>query len=155
MTGEAPLLQADITINAPAAKVWALISDLGNMPKWSPQCRVMKAIGTVKVGTKTVNLNRRGAMFWPTTSTITALDPQKKLSFLVNANGTEWTYELEPAGTGTKVTVSRHAENGVKPISGALVDRFMGGVPTFEQELVDGMKTSLSRIKTAAESASN
>ena len=151
MAGEAPLLQADITINAPVAKVWALISDLDNMPKWSPQCRVMKAIGAVKVGTKTVNLNRRGALFWPTTATITAQDPQKKLSFRVNTNYTEWTYDLEPAGTGTKVTVNRHAENGVKPISGALVDRFMGGVPTFEQELVEGMNTSLGRIKVAAE----
>ena len=104
MAGETPLLQADITINAPVAKVWALISDLDNMPKWSPQCRVMKAVGAVKVGTKTVNVNRRGAMFWPTTSTITALDAQKKLSFRVNTNNTEWTYDLEPAGTGTKVT---------------------------------------------------
>lgn len=153
MAGEAPLLQADITINAPVAKVWALISNLDNMPKWSPQCRAMKAIGAVKVGTKTVNLNRRGVLFWPTRAVITALDPQKKLSFRVNTNDTEWTYDLEPAGTGTKVTVSRHAENGVKPLSGMLVERFMGGVPAFEQELVEGMNTSLGRIKAAAEGA--
>jgi uncharacterized protein YndB with AHSA1/START domain len=152
MAGETPLLQADITINAPVAKVWALISDLDNMPKWSPQCRVMKAVGAVKVGTKTVNVNRRGAMFWPTTSTITALDAQKKLSFRVNTNNTEWTYDLEPAGTGTKVTVSRRAE-AVKPISSTLINRFMGGVPNFEVELVEGMQTSLGRIKAAAEGA--
>lgn len=152
MAGETPLLQADITINAPVAKVWALISDLDNMPKWSPQCRVMKAVGAVKVGTKTVNVNRRGAMFWPTTSTITALDAQKKLSFRVNTNNTEWTYDLEPSGTGTKVTVSRHAE-AVKPISSTLINRFMGGVPNFEVELVEGMKTSLGRIKATAERA--
>ena len=152
MAGETPLLQADITINAPVAKVWALISDLDNMPKWSPQCRVMKAVGAVKVGTKTVNVNRRGAMFWPTTSTITALDAQKKLSFRVNTNNTEWTYDLEPAGTGTKVTVSRRAE-AVKPISSTLINRFMGGVPNFEVELVEGMKTSLGRIKATAEGA--
>lgn len=152
MAGEAPLLQADITINAPAAKVWALIADLANMPKWSPQCRVMKAFGPVQVGAKTYNLNRRGLMFWPTTSTITAFDPERKLSFRVNENGTEWSYDLEPAGGGTKVTASRHAENGVKPVSGKLVERFMGGVPNFEKELVAGMHTSLGRIKTAAES---
>ncbi|MFL0240619.1 SRPBCC family protein [Mycobacterium sp. SMC-17] len=152
MAGETPLLQADITINAPVAKVWALISDLDNMPKWSPQCRVMKAVGAVKVGTKTVNLNRRGALFWPTTSTITAVDPQKKLSFRVNTNNTQWTYDLEPAGTGTKLTVSRRAE-AVKPISSTLINRFMGGVPNFEVELVEGMKTSLGRIKAAAEGA--
>ena len=151
MAGEAPLLQTDITINAPVAKVWTLISDLKNMPKWSPQCRVMKAFGPVQVGTKTYNLNRRGLLFWPTRSTITALDADRKFSFLVKDNGTEWTYDLEPAGDGTKVTLSRHAENGVKPISGTLVDKFMGGVPSFEKELVAGMQTSLGRIKTAAE----
>ena len=151
MAGEAPLLQTDITINAPVAKVWTLISDPKNMPRWSPQCRVMKAFGPVQVGTKTYNLNRRGLMFWPTRSTITALDPNRKFSFTNNDNGTEWTYDLEPAGEGTKVTLSRHAENGVKPIPGMLVDKFMGGVPNFEKELVAGMQTSLGRIKTAAE----
>jgi uncharacterized protein YndB with AHSA1/START domain len=35
----APLLQAQIDIDAPVAKVWALISDLSRMPQWSPQCR--------------------------------------------------------------------------------------------------------------------
>jgi uncharacterized protein YndB with AHSA1/START domain len=34
----APLLQAQIDIDAPVAKVWALISDLSRMPRWSPQC---------------------------------------------------------------------------------------------------------------------
>jgi len=151
MAGESPLLQTDITINAPASTVWALISDLSNMPKWSPQCRVMKAFGPVQVGTKTYNLNRRGLMFWPTTSTITTFDTDRKLAFRVNENGTEWSYELEPEGDATKVTASRRAPNGVKAVSGKLVDRFMGGVPSFEQELVAGMQTSLGRIKAAAE----
>ena len=35
----APLLQAQIDINAPVSRVWELVSDLGNMPRWSPQCR--------------------------------------------------------------------------------------------------------------------
>ena len=31
----APLLQTQIDINAPVAKVWALISDLDRMPQWA------------------------------------------------------------------------------------------------------------------------
>ena len=38
----APLLQAQIEVDAPASKVWALISDFRRMPQWSPQCRWMK-----------------------------------------------------------------------------------------------------------------
>jgi uncharacterized protein YndB with AHSA1/START domain len=147
----APLLQAEIDINAPVEKVWQLITNLNRMPQWSPQCRMMKALGPVRQGTRTLNLNRRGRLFWPTTSTITELVPQRKLAFRVNANNAIWSYELEPTPGGTRVVESRHAENGVKPASNFAVTALFGGVPSFERELVDGMNTSLTRIKAAAE----
>jgi hypothetical protein len=40
----------------------------------------------------------------------------------------------------------------VKPISNMAINAFMGGVPSFERELVDGMNESMARIKAAAES---
>jgi uncharacterized protein YndB with AHSA1/START domain len=148
----APLLQAQIDINAPVGKVWALISDLDRMPQWSPQCRLMKALGPLRQGTRTVNLNRRKFLFWPTTSRFTEVIPEKKLAFRVNENNTIWSYELEPTDVGTRLTETRHAENGVKAISNMAVNAFLGGVPDFERELVDGMNQSLARIKAAAES---
>jgi len=149
----APLLQARIDIEAPVDKVWELITDLRRMPEWSPQCRRMKALGPLRQGTRTINLNRRNRLFWTTTSTVTELVPQKKFAFRVNTNNTIWSYELEPTETGTRVTESRHAENGVKAASNALVNLLFGGVPSFEDELVDGMNDSLTRIKDAAEKA--
>ena len=62
----APLLQAQIDIDAPVDKVWALVSDLGRMPQWSPQCRMMKAFGPLRQGTRTINLNRRKYELEPT-----------------------------------------------------------------------------------------
>ncbi|MGU3652399.1 SRPBCC family protein [Mycolicibacterium sp. A43C] len=147
----APLLQAQIDIDAPPAKVWALISDLSRMPEWSPQTRKMKLLGSMRVGAKTVNVNRRGLQAWPTTSTITAIEPERKLAFRVDLNGTEWSYELEPIDGGTRVIESRRAPNGVKKVSTVLVNAMMGGVPSFEEELVDGMNQTLARIKAAAE----
>lgn len=147
----APLLQAHIDIDAPVSKVWELVSDLKLMPRWSPQCRLMKALGPVRAGTRTINLNRRKFLFWPTTSQITEFIPDKKLAFRVNQNGTVWSYELEPTDTGTRLIETRHAENGVKPFSTMTVNTVLGGVPSFEQELVDGMNASLARIKAAAE----
>lgn len=146
-----PLLQARIDIDASPEAVWALVSDLSLMPKWSPQCKLMKAFGPLRPGTRTVNVNRRNYLFWPTTSRITEVVPERKLAFRVNENNTVWSYELEPTATGTRLTESRHAENGVKPVSNLLVNAVMGGVPNFEVELVDGMNASLSRIKAAAE----
>ena len=147
-----PLLQTQIDINAPVDKVWALISDFSRMPQWSPQCRLMKAFGPLREGTRTINFNRRNFLYWPTTSTVTEVIPQKKLAFRVNTNNTVWSYELEPTETGTRVVESRHAENGVKPAANFTVQTLFGGVPNFERELIDGMNTSLARIKAAAES---
>ena len=147
----APLLQAQIDIDAPVAEVWALVSDLSRMPEWSPQCRLMKALGPVRQGTRTINLNRRNRMFWPTTSTVTEVIPEKRLAFRVNANNTIWSYELEATDAGTRVVETRHAENGVKPLSNMSVNALFGGVPSFERELVDGMNQTLSRLKATAE----
>lgn len=147
----APLLQAQIDVDAPVDKVWQLITDLRRMPEWSPQCRLMRPLGSLRQGTRTINLNRRNRLFWPTTSTVTEVVPQRKFAFRVNTNNTVWSYELEPTATGTRVVESRHAENGVKPASNFLVNLLLGGVPNFEQELVDGMNASLARIKAVAE----
>ena len=46
---------------------------------------------------------------------------------------------------------TRHAENGVSATSTAVTKAALGGVDTFEKELVEGMNQSLERIKAAAE----
>ena len=64
-------------------------------------------------GTRTVNLNRRKFLFWPTTCQLTEVVPERKLAFRVNENNTVWSYELEPTATapassraGTPTTAS-------------------------------------------------
>lgn len=146
-----PLLHAQIDIDAPVAKVWSLVSDLNRMPEWSPQCRVMKPLGPLQPGTRTINVNRRGFIVWPTTCTVTDVVPEKRVAFRVNANNTVWSYELEPTATGTRLTETRDAQNGVKKVSTVTVDALFGGVPSFERELVAGMNESLAKIKAAAE----
>src|ERR1700761_4071140 len=106
----APLLQAQVDINAPVSTVWSLISDFRRMPQWSPQCRWMRPLGPVRQGTRTFNVNRRKLMCGPTTSTVLELIPDQKLAFRVNMNNTVWSYELTPTADGTRVVESRHAE---------------------------------------------
>ena len=147
----APLLQAQIDIDAPVSTVWGLISDLRRMPEWSPQCRWMKAFGPLRQGTRTLNVNRRNRMFWPTTCTIVEVIPETKLAFRVDTNNTIWSYELQPSGEGTRLVETRHAENGVTAFSNLSVNALFGGTTNFERELVEGMNASLARIKAAAE----
>lgn len=147
----APILKAEIEINAPVAKVWSLVSDPSRMPQWSPQCRIMKALGPIRPGTRTINLNRRGLLFWPTTSVITEVVPERKFAFRIPINTSVWSYELEPTATGTRLIETRHAENGVTAVSTAVTKAALGGVDSFEQELLEGMSQGLARIKAAAE----
>ncbi len=147
----APILKAEIEINAPVSKVWSLVSDPSRMPQWSPQCRIMKALGPIRPGTRTVNLNRRGLLFWPTTSVITEVVPERKFAFRIPLNTTVWSYELEPTATGTRLVETRHAEHGVTAVSAAVTKAALGGIDSFEKELLEGMTLSLGRIKAAAE----
>ncbi len=147
----APLLQAQVDIDAPVSAVWALISDLRRMPEWSPQCRWMRPFGPLRLGTRTLNVNRRNRLFWFTTSKVVEIIPDQKLAFRVDANRTIWSYELEPNGEGTRVIESRHAENGVSAVSNLSVNALFGGTTNFERELLEGMNASLARIKAVAE----
>jgi len=147
----APILQAQVDIDAPVATVWKLVADLSKMPRWSPQCRWMKPMGELRQGARTININRRGRLVWPTTCRITDYVPERKLAFRVNENNTVWSYELEPTEAGTRLIETRRADNGTTALSTFLVGKFMGGVPSFEKELVEGMNASLGRIKVAAE----
>ena len=149
----APLLQAQVEIDAPVSKVWALISDFRRMPQWSPQCRWMRPFGPLRQGTRTLNFNRRNRLFWPTTCTVVEVIPEQKLAFRVDANRSIWSYELEPNGEGTRLIESRHAENGVSAFSNLSINALLGGTAQFERELVEGMQSSLANIKAAAESA--
>ncbi len=147
----APILKAEIEIDAPVGTVWRLVSDPSRMPQWSPQCRMMKALGPIRPGTRTLNLNRRGMLFWPTTAVITEVVPERKFAFRIPINHSVWSYELESTADGTRLTETRHAENGVTAVSTAITNAALGGVDTFEQELLEGMNAGLARIKAAAE----
>lgn len=142
-----------IDIAASPAEVWAVVSDLKRMGEWSPQCRKMIIRGgTVRHGTRTVNINRQGALVWPTRSVVTAFEPEKTLQFQILENRTAWTFELEPTESGTRLTESRTTPRGVSALSNFLIKNVLGGTATFEQGLQRGIHQTLQRIKVAAES---
>ena len=148
-------ISATIDIEAPPEVVWHLVSDPAQMPRWSPQCRkmIVRGGGPVGVGTTTINVNRRGPLFWPTRSKVKEFVPRKRFAFKIAENGTVWSYDLEPTATGgTRLTESRHAPHGVSNLSNFLTQRVLGGTDNFEVELEAGIRQTLERIKAAAES---
>lgn len=152
----APLIEQSVEINATAGDVWAVISDLRRMGELSPQCSKMLIIrGPIGVGTRTININRRGPLVWPTTAKVIRFTPDRELAFRVAENRTVWSYTISPTDTGVTVTEKREAARGqTTKVSSFLVDKFMGGTTNFEAELELGMAETLDKIKRAAESSS-
>ncbi|QNG19950.1 SRPBCC family protein [Rhodococcus triatomae] len=147
-------LEAVIDIDASPQDVWAVVADLKRMGEWSPQCRRMHIVGgAVAEGTRTININRKGLLVWPTTAKVVRFVPNKAVAFRIVENRTIWSYELEPTETGTRVTERREAPTGTSTLSQFLVKNVLGGNEDFESELVQGMNASLQRIKKEAESA--
>lgn len=144
-------LTATIEIAAPPERVWAVLSDLKRMPEFSPNTLRMIPLGTPRAGTWTVNFNRDGGHFYPTTSRIVRFEPNQGFAFRMNENGTIWSYTLEPTESGTRVVERRDIPNGVRKPVRVMIDKFLGGERRFETNLIDGMNATLERIKAAAE----
>ena len=149
----APLLEESITIDASPERVWSLVSDLGRMSRWSPQ--VVKTVvrgRPIKLGTKMINVNRRGPLVWPTQTRVVRFEPGQEIAFKVKDNFTIWSFTLAGDGAGgTILTQRREAPDGISSISRKLTDKVLGGVASFQTELGAGMRATLAKIKVEAE----
>ena len=144
-------IEATIDIAASPASVWALVSDLRNMARWSPQVVKTFIKTPVREGSTMFNINRRKLLVWPTQAKVVRLVPEKEIAFRVKENFTVWSYQLEPTAAGTRVTARREAPHGISDLSVGLTKRALGGVDVFTAELQQGMRETLAKIKADAE----
>ena len=149
-----PSLEETVEVDATPERVWALVSDLRRMARWSPQVQrtFVRGDGTVRLGTRTFNVNRRGLLVWPTRAKVVRFDPQREIALRIKDNFTIWSFTLEPTEAGgTLITQRRETPQGISPISHRLTDAVLGGQQQFTAELRDGMRQTLTRIKADAE----
>lgn len=144
-------ISASVEVGAAPETVWAVISDVTRMGEWSPECRKVIVLGSPKqgVGTKLLGLNRRGRAVWPTTSRVVRYEPGKAVAWRTRESGATWTYELAPTDSGTLLTGGRRLRRfsaGTK-----LMAPLIGGAVGHDAELIEGMRTTLERIKAVAE----
>ncbi|WP_249423853.1 SRPBCC family protein [Nocardioides coralli] len=151
MTTTETELEQSIHIAATPERVWSLVTDLSRMARWSPQVVHSFVRGPVQLGTRAINLNRRGLLFWPTRSKVVVFEPHREFAFRVKDNATIWAFVLEPTDGGTRLVQQRRTPDGVTDISLRLQDAVLGGVDRFTAELQDGMRQTLARIKADAE----
>ena len=144
-------LEESIEIEASPAQVWALVTDVARMASWSPQVVKSFVKGPVQLGTTFRNINRRGLLVWPTSSKVVRFEPHTDFAFRVKDNWTVWSFALEPTATGTRVTQRREVPQGISDISVKLTNIAFGGQDSFGDELAEGMRQTLARIKAEAE----
>ncbi len=148
-----PLIEQTIDVEAPVSRVWALVSDLPRLAEWSPQVVRTHLRGgrPVRLGTRMINLNRRGLLVWPTQAKVVRLEPERVVAFKIRENQSTWSFTLEPTASGTRIVQRREAPDGISALSLRLTDRVLGGQRTFQDELREGMRQTLTRIKAEAE----
>lgn len=156
--GGLPALEAQIDVAADVPTVWRIVSDLRSMGERSPETVRMVITDTPQVGSRGVNLNRRGAVVWPTTTRITrwkppAHDGSASLAFRVGPSGLEWSYDLTPTGDGTHVVERRSVYATQDPASSIMSRWLLGGAENHDAEILAGMHATLRTVKALAERA--
>ncbi len=150
-----PSDSATVRMDAPADRVYAIVADVTQMGRLSPECTGGRWLGSPKgpaVGARFVGFNKRGLFRWFTTNKVVVADPGREFTFDTQQSGTRWSYRMEPDGDATIVTESR-APWRDRPLVARLTTRlFLGGVDEHEDELRDGLQATLERLKAVAES---
>jgi uncharacterized protein YndB with AHSA1/START domain len=146
-------LKATITVAAPPARVWALVTDVRRMNEWSPQVVRTVVLGRpLRLGTWFLNLNHQGRKHWPTTAKVVRFQPHRDFAFRVTENRTIWSFQLEPtADGGTVITHRRETPDGISAVSKVLTAVALGGQESFVPELLEGMSQTLERVRAELE----
>jgi hypothetical protein len=141
-------------MNAPADKIWTLVSDVTQIGRYSPETFEGKWIDGATgpaVGAKFrghVKRNGKGPIYW-TTCTVLASEPGKEFTFGVGNGDTPlnvWSYTMEPSGDGTDVTESfALAQTWWLRLYWTLLGWSRGKTNR------DGMRTTLERVKAEVE----
>ena len=146
-------ITASVEISAGPDEVWAVVSDVARMPEFSPELRRLYVVGSKepRVGMKLVGINRRGLVAWPTTSKVVRFEPGRAVAWKTRESGATWTYELEPTGSGTRVTGRRDLPKFT--VGTTLLAPVIGGAEGHDEELADGIRATLERIKATVEAS--
>ncbi|MGN6251163.1 MAG: SRPBCC family protein [Marmoricola sp.] len=146
-TGPVPI-SATVEMAAPAEQVWAVVSDLGRMPEFSPELRRIVPLNRRRgLGQRVLGINRRKGVVWPTTSVVTRWEPGRAVAWRTRESAATWVYEIEPSDGGCRVTARRVLST--YSLGSKLLTPVLGGARGHDDELQQGLTTTLERIRAA------
>lgn len=159
---DGPTVEVEIHIDAPASRVWELVSDIELPARFSAEfqgARWLDGATGPAVGTKFEGTNEHPRVgTWTTTSYVVACEPERILAWNVtdpDQPSASWRYELEPEGDGTRLKQWMRmgpARSGLNIAIDAMPDREEEIVARRQQEHTRNMTLTLEGIKSLAES---
>jgi uncharacterized protein YndB with AHSA1/START domain len=138
-----------VTIDAPPAEVYAAVSDVRRMARWSSECFATWVWSRRAGKPAFVGFNRRGPLLWFTTCRVVVAEPGEEFAFDVTTFGmpvSRWSYRLTPAPEGTELTehwVDRRSR-GAHIMGRIFTGRVAGNRTEANRE---GIRTTLARLK--------
>lgn len=147
-----------VLIQAPAEKIWHLITTPETYPEWNPQCQHMKIISdhpSLMVGARTENTNDRNGFEWTSHSEVIVCNPYDEFTIQIDENGMVWSYKLVPQEQGillVEVRDSNFATRMQKAVIEGVFEPF-GGLAEYDKEIAQLMSQSLIAIQRLAQSS--
>jgi len=151
--------QASIDIDAAPEAVYALVSDLPSMGRWSPECyrcTWLDGATAAAPGVRFRGYNRIGARRWATTGKVVVAEPGRELSFDVEYFGqpvARWAYRIASRDGGCTLTES--TEDRRSAVMKLVGTAFLVGTPGADRTSrnQDTIEVTLARLKAEAEGA--
>lgn len=152
-----------ISIDAPPERVWAVVTDVGRMPEFSPECVKVEWLGGANepaVGARFAGASRAGAFEWTRNCTITHAEPPHVFAYEVYDAADEspqsvWRFEIDPSPSGTLLTQRfAHVPTGRSTIRLMAEDDPATAQETIDERaemLRDAMRRTLEAIRQELE----
>lgn len=154
-------ISESVHVDAPPAKVWALVTDVGRHTEFAGPKSITKVVefdGPLEVGARWVAHEKFGPQKFDAPSEITKVDPDHEFGWvsfppMKEENRGEggrvlWSYLVEPDDAGTRLT---HHMQVLEPRKGAGMLKAMYKVFSLPKKQRECILTSLANIKAAAE----
>jgi carbon monoxide dehydrogenase subunit G len=153
MPTDSQVISRTTDIDAPAERVWALVSDLPRMGDYSPEASGGRWVGGggPSVGAVFRGRNAKGLRRWSTRCTVVRCVPGEEFAFEVSAVGmvaAEWSYDLESTGYGCRVTETWTDRRGALLTQ---LGKVVTGVSDRSAFTAQSIEQTLARVKDRAE----
>ncbi|MFR9728022.1 SRPBCC family protein [Saccharopolyspora sp. MS10] len=160
---DAPKVSMDRStfVEAPPERVYQLASDITRYGEWSPENTGGEWLeGTPgEVGSRFRGDNSNGERTWSSECEVVAAEPGRRFAFGV-VSGSEtvdnsvWSFEVEPEGTGSRLTQRYVLREMTNPIKEYLAQQEDGGAQFIAARtamLEDALRQTVEGIKKTAE----